>query len=154
MSVQIINAFVAMQGEAGMSEWITIASALLVPIVAIVGTCIAIFQWSLAAKKRKDELFDRRWDFYCRAKKIFLDELTNTINNQKKDKISRHISLNWTNHYADEAFFLFGEDIEKHIRAFPEQIVESKKVKANRKIIEDPVLTFRKPFKKYLRLKK
>ena len=128
---------------------INILSACLTPTVAIMGLFFAWWQHRLACKKRKDDLFDRRWDYYVRAKKEFLKELVAGVeNNKAQDGMQKHIK-NYIDHYADEALFLFGKDIEKHVRSLPNEIIKRR----GKGGIEDPAKSFREPFEKYLGLK-
>ena len=124
-------------------------SALLAPIVA----SVVIFQYQLACKKRKDDLFDRRWDYYCRAKKQFIDEFLGLA--EKYDEKEANKSLrNWIDNFADEGLFLFGEDIKKHVLKLPDEIIEIVNYNENgKKVYRDFVESFREPFKKYLELK-
>lgn len=129
-------------------DFVTVLSAWLTPTVAIVGLIFAGLQCWLAFKKRKDDLFNKRWDFYCKAKKQFISEFFDLIGGKEIGTLEKSVK-NWIDHYADEARFLFGPDIESHVRSLPDKIV--KKKEGN--VFEDPVRTFRKPFEKYLGLK-
>lgn len=85
---------------------VEILSACLTPIVAIVGSIIAIVQCQLAFKKRKDDLFDRRYAFYKMIEKFWLltcEPVTPT------PEVEAVISA------AEEASFIFGKDISDHI---------------------------------------
>ena len=129
-------------------SFVIILSAWLTPVVAIFGIWFTWRQYSLDQKKRKDELFDRRWDFYRRAKTEFIDNFCDFY--EGKDlKAAKKIVKNWIDHYADEAYFLFGPEIEKHVRASVKDVIN----RTGNNQIEDPAATFRKPFEKYLRLK-
>jgi hypothetical protein len=46
------------------AQWPTILSALLVPVLAVVGSLIAYRQWRTAQNKLKLDLFDRRFEIY------------------------------------------------------------------------------------------
>jgi hypothetical protein len=53
-----------------MPYWVTILSALLTPTIAIAGTVIATLQWRTAEKKRKQDLFDRRFAVFESARNL------------------------------------------------------------------------------------
>ncbi len=88
-----------------MLAYINIFAAILSPIVAILGTVFLGLNWRTNEKKRKNELFDRRYDFYKNLRQIYLDQDL------------KHGSLDWSDWapFAEEASFLFGDDIAKHI---------------------------------------
>lgn len=46
-------------------DWVDYLSALLVPMVAIVGSVIAWQQWRINRARLKNELFDRRYEQFC-----------------------------------------------------------------------------------------
>lgn len=118
---------------------INVSSALLTPIVAIAGICIGIANYSLQKRKRKDELFDRRYKFL----KEF-DALYKTTG--QEDRGAKRPYLEWDDiePYAQEAEYLFGKDIANHLRKF-----EGKCHDQNFNWIVDSDLS--KPFAKYLR---
>lgn len=124
-------------------------------IIAIVLVIISFFQFRVALyqsrtneRARQQDLYDKRWDYYIRAKKDFLDDWKKWTENSHKDDFEKHIE-NYVSSYADEAFFLFGEDIEGHVRNTMPKILE----KTGERTIKDPVTSFRQPFEKYLRIK-
>jgi hypothetical protein len=88
--------------------WIQILSGLLTPTIAIAGGIIAWFQWRTNEKKRKQDLFDGRFDFYNRAvslyEELWDDRRVGTTTSDEQDAL-----------YA-EASFLFGADIVQHLR--------------------------------------
>jgi hypothetical protein len=51
-------------------DWVTILSALLTPTIAIAGGVIALLQWRTAEKKRKQELFDKRFAVFESARNL------------------------------------------------------------------------------------
>ena len=46
-------------------DWVDYLSALLVPMVAVVGAVIAWQQWRINRARLKNELFDRRYEQFC-----------------------------------------------------------------------------------------
>lgn len=49
-------------------DWVDYLSALLVPMVAVVGAVIAWQQWRINQARLKNELFDRRYEQFCIVK--------------------------------------------------------------------------------------
>lgn len=113
-------------------EFIEILAACLAPIIAVVTVIAAIFQMYYTAKKRKDDLFDKRFDFYKRIERYWIS----TGSNGPPDIINL-LTI------ASEARFLFGKDIEKHILSL------EGKASTNPLFADD---YFSKPFHKYLTL--
>ena len=111
-------------------------SSLLTPTIASMGIIFAGLQWWTNEKKRQNELFDRRYQFYVRLKGVYLSQ--HNSENQPLDV------EDWIP-YAEEAGFLFGDDIQKHIMHFVE-----KKLSGCPNFPEE---WFIKPFRKYLNLK-
>ena len=128
-------------------DWANKLTALLPVVFTLAIVLITYWQAKIADAKRKQDLFDRRWKYYCRMKKAFIDELFNSVKEKKQDQLQKYVD-NYINHYADEAYFLFGFQIEKHVRSEALRIVKHLKGKR----IEDPAMTFRKPFEKYLKI--
>jgi hypothetical protein len=54
------------------NEWVELSSALLTPTIAIGGAVIAFLQWKTNEKKRKNDLFDRRYDFYKNVERMWV----------------------------------------------------------------------------------
>ena len=120
-------------------------------IIAFIAIYIAWRQWITAESKRKQDLFEKRWQFYIKVKKEFIDDFVEKAEDLTPESKSteKYIRKHWLYNYTDEAYFLFGKDIEKHIIKTPAAIIE----KSGKNRITDPVLSFRKPFEKYLILK-
>jgi len=121
----------------GERDWVDILSALLVPTVAVIGSCIAFLQWRTNELKRKQDLFDRRYAYYQQVRKIYFAVASSERPTDETDFFD----------LAEEASFLFGDDVAKHIvsiadRKIPEQVRHG--------IMDD---WFVQPFKKYLELK-
>jgi hypothetical protein len=85
---------------------VRLLSALLVPTIAIAGIVLGILNHRLARKRRKDELFDRRYEFYRRARDFWLSTANPA---SPPPDIQDWISV------AGEASFLFGRDIAEHL---------------------------------------
>ncbi|WP_159478361.1 hypothetical protein [Chryseobacterium sp. 18068] len=117
---------------------IILISALLTPTVAVVGIYIGILNYTLQIRKRKDDLFDRRYKFL----KEF-ESLWKTTGDEKKG--ATRMCLEWDDiePYAQEAYYLFGKDIAKHLRSY-----EGKSYDQNFNWVPDYELA--KPFNKYL----
>mgnify|MGYP005830311103 CR=1 FL=1 len=103
-------------------------------IVMTVTSFVSILQFVHSLKKRKDDLFRLRYQFFERLSKVWLE--THHLENNTLDKVDL-IPI------VTEANFLFGNDITKHIYT-----LENKRA-SNGLFLEDD---FCKPFKKYLKL--
>lgn len=117
-------------------NWIKVLSALLTPTIAVAGLIIAWLQYRTNNQKRKNELFDRRYDFYKSIEKIWIstrDEENRTLDDQ--DLIP----------FASEAEILFDRSVANHIMS-----LEDKRHKGSPFFPDDD---FSKPFFKYLKLK-
>lgn len=119
---------------------IKLSSACLTPIIAIAAVGISVSNYRLAVKKRKDELFDRRYKFY----KEFEDFWKTT---GKESEGATRMEMDWDDLLAfeQESHFLFGPEIAKHIRSY--------KGKSFDGIRWVPDLELAKPFRKYLDFK-
>lgn len=98
---------------------------------------IAFQQWRTAEKKRRQDLFDKRYDFFRRIWQIYERQIINPDAYPQLDE-SDILDL------VHEAEFLFGKDIVKHLFAIPDNL-------------EKGCLDydwFSKPFHKYLMLEK
>ncbi len=116
------------------NNWIAISAALLTPTIAIAGTVIAFLQWKTNHLKRKNELFDRRYDFYQKLREWWLATAMPEFEFDIQDLIP----------LAEEAGFLFGDDISKHILS-----LEGKSHSGSPFFPNDD---FSSPFRKYLKL--
>lgn len=122
-----------------MSEWkvwIDLSAAVLTPVVAILGIVFTIRQYQLDCKKRKDELFDRRYAFYQKLREAWLS--THPQGNEQDPTLEDWIP------FAEEAGFIFGKDIQEHILSLADRHHDGSTFFPN----ED----FAKPFRKYLEL--
>lgn len=102
--------------------------------VAVLGLLFTVLQFKLAQKKRKDDLFSLRYDFYKKVSNLWL--ATNNLQNPPLD-ITDLIPI------SEKAEFLFGKEISRHILSL-----------ANKRATNDlfPDNDFSKPFYKYLKL--
>ena len=104
-------------------------------IIAVFGLLFTWFQFVLAKKKRKDDLFNLRYEFYKNISKIWVS----TCNPETPPlDIIDLIPL------AEKASFLFGKDISAHI------------ISLENKTSTNPFFPdgdFSKPFVKYLKLR-
>jgi hypothetical protein len=112
-------------------ELITILSALLVPTLAIAGGIIAWLQWRTNERKRKQDLFDRRFALYLKAVSYY-EEIWSEQAGTSPD-------YDWKTLYV-EASFLFGPDIEAHLET----------MNRNEKF---DIRWFALPFRRYMQLK-
>lgn len=104
-------------------------------IVGVLGVFFTWIQIHLAKLKRKDDLFNLRYEFYKNVSEIW----TSTCNSETTPlDIVDLIPI------AEKARFLFGEDISQHI------------ISLERKTATNPFFPdedFSKPFYKYLKLR-
>ncbi|QIH33453.1 hypothetical protein [Sphingobacterium sp. DR205] len=121
-----------------LKDLISILSASLAPIVAIFGILYTKKNFDLSRRKRKDELFDRRYKFLKDFEKLWKST-------GSESKGATRMSLEWDEiePFAQEAYFLFGKDIADHIRSY-----QGKSFDQNLPWVPDSELA--KPFHKYL----
>lgn len=119
-------------------DMITILAASLTPIVALIGIVIGVKNYTLAVRKRKDDLFDRRYKFL----KDF--ELLWKTTGRESDGATR-MCLEWDDiePFAQEAYFLFGSEIVQHLKSY-----DGRSYDQSFPWIPDSELA--KPFNKYL----
>ena len=110
-------------------------SALLTPMIAIAAIVLGIFNHWLAVRRRRDELFDRRYEFYRRVRDFWLSTADPAV---PPPDIQEWISV------ADEASFLFGRDIVEHLVS-----LENKRHDGSPFFPNDD---FVQPFRRYLTL--
>ncbi len=90
--------------------WVPVLSALLTPTIAVAGIVIAVLNYLHARRKRKDDLFDRRYRFYRRVRAWWLTTGTGAAPGEVP-----FVDLEDVIPIAEEARLLFGKDIERHI---------------------------------------
>lgn len=87
--------------------WATVLSALLTPIIAVVGAYIAWQQWRTNRNKLKLDLFDRRFGVYDATRNLIRDVLTQT---HPSDEQLLKFRAN-----TGEASFLLNQTIAKYL---------------------------------------
>ncbi len=88
-------------------NWVTIMSAFISPIVAIVVTYIAIQQYKLQKNKLRLDLFEKRYEIYKNAE-IFINQI---VVNGCVDSIEMQtFFLN-----TKDKYFLFGRDVNEYL---------------------------------------
>src|ERR1039458_4663329 len=107
--------------------WVQVFSALLIPFVAIIGAAIGWLQWMTNERKRKQDLFDKRFAFYLKAVSYY-EEIWS-------DRAGTSPDYDFKTLYV-EASFLFGPDIVEHLRTM------SRKTKFD-------IQWFAEPFRRY-----
>lgn len=115
MNIDISN--LTVYSGQNIKDWIDILSALLTPVIAILTVTIAFFQWQTNEKKRKQDLFDMRYDklyfpiFICteRIRKIKEEDLSL---DEKGKQIQNEISDFWRQ-FCKYKFLITNEDREK-----------------------------------------
>jgi hypothetical protein len=116
---------------------IDLFAACLTPVVAIVSIAFTWRQYCLDKKKREDDLFDRRYDFYQKIRTAWIS--THPHNSNKDWTIEDWIP------FAEESQFIFGKDIANHILSFAGKHHQGSPFFPDDKFVE--------PFQKYLKLK-
>lgn len=110
--------------------WVQILSALLTPAIAITVGVIGWLQWRTNERKRKQDLFDRRYEFYKRALAIYEEG--------HSERAGNYHAADWEYFYS-EAEFLFGDKI----------VAPLEKAMAERSF---DLSAFARPFKPYIQL--
>lgn len=114
--------------------WIQWAQGLLTPTIAVIGAWIAVQNYRLARRRRKDDLFDRRYTFYKGVRDWWL---------RTAEPDEPPVTVEDVAPLADEAALLFGDDIARHIMS-----LEGKAHSGSPFFPNDD---FTRPFLKYLR---
>ena len=68
-------------------DWVDITAALMTPVIAIVGTTIAVLQWKLNKARFRHELFEKRYAIF-EATNTYLSSLINNAAKVEEDRIS------------------------------------------------------------------
>jgi len=108
--------------------------AIVTTIVAVLGLVFTGLQFWIARKKRKDDLFNLRYEFYWNVSKLWLK--TSNRENPELD-IADLIPI------AEKANFLFGKEISKHVLSLEDK-------RASNDLFPDD--DFSRPFERYLKL--
>lgn len=117
---------------------ITITAACLTPTVALIGIFIGTKTYKLALRKRKDELFDRRYQFLKDFEKLW-----KTTGLESEGATRMYLEWDDIAPFAQEAYYLFGKDIANHLKSY-----EGKSFDQHFPWVPDSELA--KPFVKYL----
>ena len=126
--------------------YIDIFSALLTPITAILMIYITCRQLRTSELHRRQDLFDKRYDFYQRLREVYLAHYGTNPSQFNEPTLEP---------YIEEASFLFGADIPKHIESFYNFTYDDMYVSDDSEwhLNPTPDTHFIEPFKKYLELK-
>ena len=121
-------------------------SAWLVPAIPVAGIIIGFLQWCTNELHRKQDLFDKRYDFYQRLRKVYLAHHGTNPSQFHEATLEP---------YIEEASFLFGADIPTHIQSFYNATCDDLYVSDESEwhLCPMPDKHFILPFKKYLELK-
>lgn len=122
-------------------DLVDILAAMLTPTIALVGILLAVMNYRLAKKRRRDELFDRRYDFYKKLERVW----RNTGNGAAP---GAQPWLDWDDlePWAQEAEFLFDSTVAEHIRSYADKEFKG--------LPWVPDSEFAEPFAKYLRFER
>lgn len=97
-------------------DWVDITSALLTPVIAIIGISVAILQWRINRSRFRHELFEKRYAIY-EATLLYLGQLMRTA---KMDEVERITFLQNTK----GAFVLFDDKIVNYLKELHEKSME------------------------------
>jgi len=118
----------------------TLFLATLGSVTGIVALIISAFQYRLAAARRKDDLFDRRFKFYQQVRTMWLKTcILAPAGQQLCLGIEDLIPV------SEEADFLFGKDVAQHICSLADKQHDGSPFFPNDDFVG--------PFRKYLALK-
>jgi len=108
-------------------------------VTGVVALSLNLFQYLLAVKRRKDDLFDRRYEFYRQVRSMWLKTGNGAPPGQQS-----WLDIEDLIPVSEEASFLFGQDIAQHICSLAD--------KGHNGSPFFPDDDFVKPFRKYLSL--
>lgn len=97
-------------------HWTAYASALLTPLVAVIGLLIAYKQWRTARDKLKHELFDRRFSIFEASR-----DLCESLSINGKLMGSEYEKLSYK---AIEAKWLINEEVSKYLESLCEKAIQ------------------------------
>jgi hypothetical protein len=117
--------------------WVQIVNALAIPLVALAAALIGLLQWRTAERKRRQDLFDKRYDNFKRAQQFYEECMLS-------DRGDSHGSFEMRD-FATEAEFLFGPDVGAHMRDVVKNVCSGTH--------QYDFVWFTSPFKKYLQLR-
>lgn len=108
--------------------WAQWVSALAVPVAAIFGVFIGVFNFNLQKKRRLDDLFDRRFDLFCRisgVRKSFLDRVSEEIRVENSFiPQARALPLRHDGSLLDRGCVEYYIDLCESIRSYPNDFIE------------------------------
>ena len=121
-------------------DWIDVSAALGTPAIALAAFGLGLFNYLLAKRRRKDELFDRRYEFYKE-----IESWWRSTGDGAEEGVTNWLDWDELEPWAQEAEILFGKDVAAHIRSY-----------AGKGAFEGipwvPDYKFSKPFLDYLKL--
>ena len=89
---------------------ISLSCAIISTVIAASVAALAFANYKLAKRRRKDELFDRRYKLYQEIRDLWLATGGDTPEEHQID-----LDIDYIMPVAEEAGFLFGDDIVQHI---------------------------------------
>lgn len=117
---------------------ISLCCAVISTTIAASVALLTFANYKLAKRRRKDELFDRRYKLYQEVRALWLATGGDTPEEHQID-----LDVDCIMPVAEEAGFLFGDDVVKHIYSLSG--------KRHRGRLGFPEDDFIEPFKKYLK---
>jgi hypothetical protein len=138
-------------------------------LAALLASYFAWLNLENSRLKRRDELFDKRYQYYTAIRNYYLQNCDEWYysSNEDIDELELGRPLEVVG-FANEARFLFGDDIYEHIMSLPfrdppyTDLLNKKRVTEEQKVLYDKALQKRKtwptpdwfdqPFLRYMRL--
>jgi hypothetical protein len=120
-------------------DWVSVLSL----VIAVAAFVLGICNFWLAIRRRRDDLFDRRYNFYRRVRSMWLATGNGAPEGQRPWLETEELIP-----IAEEAGFLFGSDISQHIVS----LAEPPFADGHRGHPDWPDEDFVAPFRKYLSL--
>ncbi len=118
--------------------WVKTANGAATPIIAAAVAFIAWMNWRTAELKRQQDLFDKRFDFYLRMKKLYEALVFDREERFEPD-------YDDIDRWYTEAKFLFGKELADHVGSIPDYVTEHPNF--------HNLSWFNKPFDRYLMLR-
>jgi hypothetical protein len=132
-------------------DWVDVLRALATPAIAYAGYSIASRGLQIQRQKRKDDLFDKRYEFFEIFRKSFIKRLFIDLEISRESLQNPSNETDWTfffYKYASEAEFLFGEKCRRKIEKMDSDKCCEKDDNDDFYIND----SFKEPFIPYLRL--
>ena len=123
----------------GTPRWVEVLQALLTPTIAIAGIGVGVLNYLLARRRRMDELFDRRYAFYQRVRRMWMSTGVGAPEDMDPEVYAEDLVP-----MAEEARLLFGKDVAQHIMSLAGP--------GHQGHPDFPNDAFTAPFERYLRL--